>query len=51
MSYSIGQNLVNVKINLFFQPRLILNFLWEKEKIIIIHEGLIDKEKWESTEI
>ena len=40
-----------LKINLFFQPRLILNFIWEKDRIIIIHEGLKDKEKWESTEI
>ena len=40
-----------LKINLFFQPRLILNFIGEKDKIIIIQEGLKDKEKWESTEI
>ena len=51
MLYSIGQNLIRVKINLFFQRRLILNFLWEKENIIIIHEGLKDKENWESIEI
>ena len=34
--YCIGQNLIHVKIDLFFPRRLILNFLWEKEKLLLL---------------
>ena len=39
MLYSIGQNLIHVKINLFFQLRLILKFFWEKEKLLLFMKG------------